>query len=119
MVFKNIPQHKNLIKLEKYYEEGPVYQVSKDGKFAQQGKAVAVFVLEYASEGTLIDNLLDYGKMEDKLARFYLKEMLSGLGHLHKFGVSHRDIKPDNVLLSENYGLKLADFGMCGIKTQD
>jgi serine/threonine protein kinase len=106
----------NIIKMEKYYEEGPIYQAQRENKIVNKGKAVAVFVLEYAKNGSLIDHLMQAGRMEAKLLRYYFKQLISGLHHLHSFGVSHRDIKPDNILLTEDFTLKIADFGMCGIK---
>jgi serine/threonine protein kinase len=34
-----------------------------------------------------------------------------GLEYCHSNGVTHRDLKPDNLLLDRNYVLKIADFG--------
>ena len=31
--------------------------------------------------------------------------------HCHAYGVAHRDVKPDNILIGADYDLKLADFG--------
>lgn len=43
-----------------------------------------------------------------------LKEIVKGLAYLHSLGVAHRDVKPDNILISfkQNYPIvKLIDFG--------
>jgi serine/threonine protein kinase len=34
-----------------------------------------------------------------------------GIEYLHKRGISHLDIKPENLLIDKNYNLKIADFG--------
>jgi serine/threonine protein kinase len=44
---------------------------------------------------------------------FYLEQVCSGLAHAHKCGVIHRDIKPQNLLLTEDREIvKIADFGV-------
>lgn len=40
--------------------------------------------------------------------------MLNGLHYMHSQGFAHRDIKPENILLTEEFVLKLADFGFTG-----
>ncbi len=46
-------------------------------------------------------------------ALFYLEQVCAGLAHAHKMGVIHRDIKPQNLLLTEDRKtVKIADFGV-------
>jgi serine/threonine protein kinase len=42
--------------------------------------------------------------------------MIDATYFLHKQGICHRDIKPDNILLDANYNIKLHDFNSCSIK---
>ena len=47
------------------------------------------------------------------MARFYLAEMILAIDSVHSLGYVHRDIKPDNVLLTRQGHIRLADFGSC------
>ncbi len=53
-----------------------------------------------------------YGHMPPRLAVKVVIEMLKGLEKAHRIGVVHRDIKPHNVLIDEDGGVKIADFGL-------
>lgn len=44
--------------------------------------------------------------------RYIMKEMLNGIGFVHRQGFFHRDLKPDNLLWDKNGRLKIADFGL-------
>jgi len=50
--------------MEKFYEEGPIYEVVTPKKLEKRGTAQGIIILEKAENGTLIDFLLDNGKME-------------------------------------------------------
>ena len=46
-------------------------------------------------------------------ARFYAAELVLALETVHALGVVHRDVKPDNLLLTATGHIKLTDFGLC------
>ncbi|ELP90674.1 serine/threonine protein kinase PAK, putative [Entamoeba invadens IP1] len=71
-------------------------------------------VMEYMNGGCLTDLLNEYKyglSLNEWQVAFVFKEMVMGLAYLHGNGVIHRDIKSDNVLISKNGDVKLADFG--------
>lgn len=41
-----------------------------------------------------------------------LRDIAAGIGHAHSMGVVHRDLKPDNILLTERVDVKITDFGL-------
>ena len=53
------------------------------------------------------------------LTRFYIIELILALEALHKENIIHRDIKPDNILLDEDGHIKLTDFGLSKILTDN
>jgi serine/threonine protein kinase len=76
--------------------------------------AVGLFlVFEYVRGITLRDRLADGPMAPVEVARMAI-ELGSALSHAHEHGVIHRDVKPENVILSEN-GSILTDFGIARI----
>jgi len=51
------------------------------------------------------------GGLEQRNVRLFLFQLLRGLAYCHRRRVLHRDVKPQNLLISEMGELKLADFG--------
>jgi serine/threonine-protein kinase ULK/ATG1 len=71
-------------------------------------------VLEYCGGGDLQIFIRKHKRLEESVARGFLIQLARGLHFLHSKNVIHRDIKPQNLLLSEfspNATIKFADFG--------
>jgi serine/threonine-protein kinase len=77
---------------------------------------VPFLVMERLPGRTLADELTD-GPLSPERARAVVREVLSALGAAHAAGIIHRDIKPGNVLLTEDGHVKVSDFGIA--KTVD
>lgn len=73
--------------------------------------AAMVVVLELARGGELFDFLFHTGCFQEKVARSYFHQLVSGLECCHQNNIVHRDLKPENILLDDQYMLKIADFG--------
>ncbi|XP_058461612.1 cyclin-dependent kinase 14 [Malaya genurostris] len=57
------------------------------------------------------------GGLDHRNVRLFLFQLLRGLSYCHKRRVLHRDVKPQNLLISEMGELKLADFGLARAKS--
>ncbi|NP_001135663.1 serine/threonine-protein kinase 36 [Xenopus tropicalis] len=69
-----------------------------------------VVVTEYA-EGELFKILEDDGHFPEELVRDISAQLVSALYYLHSHRILHRDMKPQNILLSKDGTVKLCDFG--------
>lgn len=70
-------------------------------------------VMEFVQGGDLLTHLERKRRFTEDETRFYMAELLEAIDVVHKFGFVHRDIKPDNVVLTTQGHLKLLDFGLC------
>ena len=69
-------------------------------------------VMELVDGGTLRELLRERGPMPPHAVVAVLRPLLSGLGVAHHAGLVHRDVKPENVLISRDGEVKLVDFGL-------
>ncbi|KRK02807.1 serine/threonine-protein kinase greatwall isoform X2 [Drosophila yakuba] len=83
--------------------------------YSLQSLSYVYLVMEYMVGGDLKSLLAMFGYFDEPTARFYVAEMVMALQYLHQHGIVHRDIKPDNMLLSASGHLKLTDFGLSKI----
>ncbi|GJQ08431.1 hypothetical protein GpartN1_g222.t1 [Galdieria partita] len=69
-------------------------------------------VMEYVPGGDFYSLLRNVGYLEEHVVKQYLAETVLALEELHSVGVIHRDLKPDNMLITKEGHLKLTDFGL-------
>lgn len=93
------------------------------GQLAQQVHVVNVrdaleegghlfIVMELAGGGTLKAYLRDHPKVDFELVLTWAQDLCEALAAVHRQGVIHRDIKPQNILLTDEGDVKLTDFGI-------
>ncbi|KAK2157235.1 hypothetical protein LSH36_195g07021 [Paralvinella palmiformis] len=51
--------------------------------------------------------------VEESTVRKFMYDLCKSLEHMHRNGIFHRDVKPENILIKHDTMLKLADFGSC------
>lgn len=84
-----------------------------------RGTVFHYIVLEYLSGGDL-QNAVRKHDISLKQAMNYVEQVCAGLGHAHRHGIIHRDIKPQNLLLTADLAtVKIADFGVARITLSD
>jgi serine/threonine-protein kinase len=69
-------------------------------------------VMELIEGGTLRELLAERGPMPPHAVAAVLRPVLGGLATAHRAGLVHRDVKPENVLISDDGEVKIADFGL-------
>ena len=83
------------------------------------GTTFHYIVLEYLPGGDMLA-LSRHHPLTIEKTIFYLEQVCSGLAHAHQCGVIHRDIKPQNLLLTtDRKVVKIADFGVARLEASE
>lgn len=96
--------HENVVKLNDYITNGQLCYLA----------------MEFAERGDL-KRILDQQNLPftPPLVLRLMTQVLSGLEKIHRVGILHRDIKPENLLLTESYEIKIADFGIACLPSEE
>ncbi|KAG5479718.1 hypothetical protein LSCM4_05724 [Leishmania orientalis] len=78
--------------------------------YAFEGDTIVIF-MECMLAGSLQNMISAFRTIPSSTARVFMRDVLRGLSKLHSMGIIHRDMKPQNVLLSFAGTCKISDFG--------
>lgn len=97
-------QHPNIISIVDY-------EAQKTIMLGDSEKNISFILMELAPYGDFFDMIMTHQiPFSEKLARTYFHQLIEGLEYLHSQGVAHLDVKLENLLIGENFQLKIADF---------
>lgn len=94
-----------LMKLQHPFLVGLNYSFQTDDKL--------YFILDYVNGGELFYHLQRDKRFSIDRVRFYGAEIVLALEYLHAAGVVYRDLKPENLLLTDEGHICMTDFGLC------
>lgn len=93
--------HPNIVTLKSFYEDLDNYYL----------------VMELVPGGDLMDFVAANGAIGEEATQVITKQILEAIAYVHKLGISHRDLKPDNILIMQDDPIlvKITDFGLAKI----
>jgi serine/threonine protein kinase len=73
-----------------------------------------IIIMEFVGGGDLGRLIADYGPLSENATKTMTRQLLDALGYLHDMNITHRDVKPDNILVQslDPFMVKLTDFGL-------
>ena len=72
-------------------------------------------VFEYVNGGQMLDYIISHGRLRERVARKFARQIGSALEYCHKNNVVHRDLKIENILISQTGNIKIIDFGLSNL----
>ncbi|KUI69937.1 Protein kinase kin1 [Cytospora mali] len=72
-------------------------------------------LFEYVNGGQMLDYIISHGKLKEKQARKFSRQITSALDYCHRNSIVHRDLKIENILISKTGDIKIIDFGLSNL----
>lgn len=101
---KFLPRELHLLKKVNHCHVIQLYEIFEFGS--------KVYIsMEIAGHGDLLDYIKLRRYLPEFSARSFCRQLVSGIGYLHELDIVHRDLKCENILLSDKNEIKISDFG--------
>jgi len=81
-------------------------------KYSFQDDQYLYLVMDFLPGGDFMSLLMKKDILNEAESRFYIAELILAVEAIHKMNCIHRDLKPDNILITKEGHLKLSDFGL-------
>ena len=72
-------------------------------------------LFEYVNGGQMLDYIISHGRLKEKQARKFARQIASALEYCHRNSIVHRDLKIENILISKSGDIKIIDFGLSNL----
>ena len=72
-------------------------------------------VFEHINGGQMLDYIISHGRLRERSARNFARQIGSALQYCHANNIVHRDLKIENILISKSGNIKIIDFGLSNV----
>ncbi|KAL2871991.1 putative serine/threonine protein kinase Kin1 [Aspergillus lucknowensis] len=72
-------------------------------------------LFELVNGGQMLDYIISHGRLKEKQARKFARQIASALDYCHRNSIVHRDLKIENILISKTGDIKIIDFGLSNL----
>ena len=72
-------------------------------------------IFEYVNGGQMLDYIISHGRLRERAARKFARQIGSALEYCHRNSIVHRDLKIENILISKTGNIKIIDFGLSNL----